>query len=67
MKLSMAARVLAVGFTVAVMTTAVASTAGHAYAHRAKTKLVVAKAPQYAPVHQVKLRYYGGPKSPMSQ
>jgi hypothetical protein len=65
MKLSTAARILAIGFTVAVMTVAVGSGTGYAYAHKAKAKSVAATAPQYAPEHQVRLRYYGGPKSPM--
>jgi hypothetical protein len=64
MKLSM---VLAIGFTVVVTTIAVGNTAGYAHVHKAKARLVVAKAPQYAAEHQVRLRYYGGPKSPMSQ
>lgn len=65
MKFSKAARILAIGFTVAVMTVAVGSGTSYAYAHKAKGKLVVAKAPQYVPEQQVRLRYYGGPKSPM--
>jgi hypothetical protein len=65
MKLSKAARVLAIGLTVAATTVVIGSTAGYAYAHKARAKSVVAKAPQYVPEHQVRLRYYGGPKSPM--
>ena len=65
MKLSMAAQVLAIRLTVAAMTVVIGSTAGHACAHNAKAKSVVAKVPQYVPERQVRLRYYGGPKSPM--
>lgn len=63
MKLS-TVRALTTGFAVAAMTVAVGSTASYAHAHRAKVKSVMA-APQPAPVQQVRLRYYGGPKSPM--
>lgn len=65
MKSSMAAGTLTIGLTVAVMMIAVGSTSGYAYAHRAKAKLVVAAAPQYVHEQPVKMRYYGGPKSPM--
>jgi hypothetical protein len=65
MKLSMAARVLSIGVTVAMMTAMVGSTAGYAHTHKAKAKSVLATTPQYVPQQQAKLRYYGGPKSPM--
>jgi hypothetical protein len=55
---------MAIGFAIAAMTVAVGSTASYAHAHRAMAKSVV-EAPQSAPVQQVRLRYYGGPKSPM--
>jgi hypothetical protein len=62
MNFSMAMRVLTFGAAVAamIMTTATAS-----YAHKAKTRWDAAKAPQYGPEPNIKLRYYGGPKSPM--
>jgi hypothetical protein len=63
MKLS-TVRALATGFAIAAMTVAAGGTASYANVHRAKAKSVVA-APQSAPVQQVRLRYYGGPKSPM--
>jgi hypothetical protein len=34
--------------------------------HAAKSKPVVVKVSQAAPAQPVRLRYYGGPKSPMS-
>jgi hypothetical protein len=63
MKLSMAVRAVTIGCTVALMMIAVGSTTS--YSQRAKTKRVVATAPQYVHEQPVKLRYYGGPKSPM--
>lgn len=64
MKLSMAARVLT-GLTAVAMLIAFGSTNSYAYHHRAKAKWVVAKAPVYVAEPNIKLRYYGGPKSPM--
>ena len=63
MKSSMAVRALTIGFAVVAMVVAVGGT--NSYAYTAKTKWVVAKVPQYAPEQNVKMRYYGGPKSPM--
>jgi hypothetical protein len=59
------ARVLAIGFAAAVMNIAIGNTDSYAYSHKAKAKLIVAAAPQYANEQPVKMRYYGGPKSPM--
>jgi hypothetical protein len=63
MMLSPAGRVLTFGFMVAAMVVA-AGANGYAHTHRATTK-GTAKMTQSAPEPSVKLRYYGGPKSPM--
>ena len=60
----MAARVLTVAITVAAMIIAVTGSS-YAYTHRAKAKFVVAAVPQYVHAQPIKMRYYGGPKSPM--
>jgi hypothetical protein len=65
MKLLTTARALTIGFTAAAMIIAVGSTNSYANTHKAKAKLVAATAPQYVHEQPVKMRYYGGPKSPM--
>jgi|HubBroStandDraft_6_1064221.scaffolds.fasta_scaffold1729806_1 hypothetical protein len=64
MMLSPAGRVLTFGFMVAAMVVA-AGANGYAHTHRATTTKGTAKVTQSAPEPSVKLRYYGGPKSPM--
>ena len=64
MMFSTAARLLTFGCVVAVMLAAAVAN-GHAYTHRAMTTKNAGKATQSASEPNVKLRYYGGPKSPM--
>jgi len=65
MMFSTAARLLTFGFMVAVMMMVGAGANGYAYTQRATTMKSAAKVTQHAPEPNVKLRYYGGPKSPM--
>jgi hypothetical protein len=58
------ARLTAIGLALGAMIIAVGANEVFAHTQRTKTK-PVAKATQIAPEPTVKLRYYGGPKSPM--
>jgi hypothetical protein len=55
---------LVIGLLTALTTVATLSDA-HGYASRTKAKPAAAKAPVVVQEPAVKLRYYGGPKSPM--
>jgi hypothetical protein len=61
MDLSVAQYCLTIGFAVAVLTVAGADTGSSA----ASRKPNITKAPHASQQQTVKLRYYGGPKSPM--
>ena len=67
MKISDAARMFTIGSAGAVIILAFGTAETHAYTHRAKIKYVaVAKeAQQHVQQAPGRLRYYGGPKSPM--
>jgi ribosomal protein L30E len=67
MKFSVAARAIATGFVAAVVISSVGMAGSLAQIKNDKTKSVVAKAAQQPQEQKVKLRYYGGPKSPMFQ
>jgi hypothetical protein len=64
MMFSTAGRVLTFGFMLAAIVVA-AGANGYAHTHRATTTKATAKVTQPAPEPSMKLRYYGGPKSPM--
>jgi hypothetical protein len=64
MMFSTAVRVLTFGLIVAAILVA-AGANGYAHTHRANTTKGTAKVTQSASEPGVKLRYYGGPKSPM--
>jgi hypothetical protein len=58
------ARLTAIGLALGAIVIAAGASEVLAHAQRTKTK-PVAKVTQIAPEPSVKLRYYGGPKSPM--
>ncbi len=71
MKVSVSVRVIAIGFVVALALNAAGATNSFANSavqnETSKVRSVIYQAAQQSQERTIKLRYYGGPKSPMYQ